>query len=77
MVKGKWRVIIHTNLFYKVTHVVGSREMALEYAERILTHGDYYTDERGVITFLPIAQIFKVKVIPPDVELDKTETEVS
>ena len=71
---GAWKVITHTDYFYKIVHVINSREMAHEYAERILVRGDFYKDDRGVKTFIPTTRIMKVKVVPPGVELEATET---
>lgn len=70
----KWQVITHTDFFYKIVHLINSREMAHEYVERIMIHGDFYKDQRGVKTFIPIQKIMKIKIVPPGVELEKTET---
>ena len=71
-----YRVIVHTNFFYKITHFINSKTMAHEYAERILVHGDFFKDDRGVKTFIPIQNIMKIKIVPPGIELEMTETEV-
>ncbi len=76
MVK-EWRVIVHTDFFYKIVHYINSREMAHEYVERILVHGDFYKDSRGIKTFIPIARIMKIKLMPPEVELEETRTEIT
>lgn len=70
----KWSVVVHTDFFYKIVHEINSKEMAHEYAALILGHGDFYKDDRGVETFIPIGRIMKVKVVPPGVELEETET---
>lgn len=70
----EWQVITHTDFFYKIIHIINSSEMAHEYAERIMVRGDFYKDERGVKTFIPIQRIRKIKVIPPGIEMEKTET---
>jgi hypothetical protein len=77
MVTTEWRVIVHTDFFYKITHTINSKEMALEYVERIMVRGDYYKDARGVVTYIPTARIMKIKLIPPGVELEETKTEVN
>jgi len=71
---NKWQVIVHTDYYYKIIHEINSKEMAHEYAERIMIRGDYYTDDRGVKTYIPISRIMKIKLIPPGVELETTET---
>jgi hypothetical protein len=70
----KWQVITHTDFYYKIIHEINSREMAHEYAERIMARGDFYKDSRGVKTFIPVGRIMKVKVVPPGVEMETTET---
>lgn len=71
-----WKVITHTDFYYKIVHEINSKEMAKEYVERILTRGDFYKDDRGVTTFIPTARIMKVKLVPPDVEMELTKTRV-
>ena len=73
----RYRVIVHTDFFYKIEHFINSREMAHEYVKLIMTHGDFYKDKRDVKTFIPIQRIMKIKIIPPGVELEETETKTS
>ena len=59
----------------KITHRVGNLADAKEYAHLIVTKGPFVKDGRGVITYYPVQQIFKVKIVPPGVELISTESE--
>lgn len=59
----------------KIEYRVGNLSDAREYARLIITEGPFVTDGRGVITYYPPAQVFKVKIVPPDVELVQTESE--
>lgn len=72
----EWRVIVHTCFHYKVIYKIKSREMALEYLSNISKTGCIYSDNRGVKTFIPIHNIMKIKLIPPDVDTEKTVVEV-
>jgi len=72
----EWRVITHLMTSNKVENRVGNKRDACEYARQIQRFGVYYTDDRGIITYFPAWQVFKVKVVPPDVELQVTETNV-
>lgn len=71
-----WQVIVYMDFNYKVRHVVKSEPNAREYVERIHHKGAFYTDTRGVTTFFPPGRIMKVKLVPPGVELEVTETEI-
>jgi len=58
-----WKVITYTDFYYKIVHEVTTESMAKEYVERILTRGDYFTDDTGVLTFIPTARIQKIKMV--------------
>ena len=68
-----WRVIVHLSYFNKVEYKIKSETMAHEYAAIILSRGCKVVDSQGVETYFPIHTIHKIKIIPPDVELDTTE----
>ena len=71
----RWRVIVHMFGGGKIEHKVGNLADAKEYAHLICTKGPFVNDSRGVITYYPPSQVFKVKVVPPGVTLISTESE--
>ena len=73
MLEKPWRVIVHLRTAAKIEFRVGNAGDAREYAKYVVTEGVFTTDKRGVMTFFPTWQIHKVKVVPPDVVLGKTE----
>lgn len=56
-----YSVIVYTSYNTEICFEVNSEEKAMEYAKRIITEGAYFDDDYGM-TFLPITQIFKVRV---------------
>ena len=71
---NKYRVIVHLSTFNKIEYLHTKLDMAREYVAFILERGCKVTDERGVETYFPVHMIHKIKIVPPDVELIKTET---
>lgn len=56
-----YNVIVYTSYNTEICFEVNSEEKAMEYAKRIITEGAYF-DEGDDTTFLPVTQIFKVKL---------------
>ena len=69
----RWSVIVYLRSSLKETFLVGNEKDAMQYASRIQREGALVVDARGVTTFWPVQEIFKVKVVPPGVELVVTE----
>ena len=76
----QWRVVTYLRSGIKLTTVIGDNDgakaMAQEHARLNIERGPFIDDDRGVRTYYSPAAIDKVKVIPPGVELNKTETSV-
>lgn len=73
----RWRLICHMVAGFKITYFIGTKDMAVEQARMAFSKGVYQKDARGVVTYYPPSAVEKVKLVPPGVELDKTEHVVS
>lgn len=74
---SRWRVVVYMKSAVKYTLVMGDNDgaddMAHEHARLIVERGPFIDDDRGVRTYFPPHDVDKVKVVPPGVELNKTE----
>lgn len=73
----RWQVVVYMKYGYTIWLVMGdndgAEEMAYEHASNIVAKGPFVKDDRGVTTYFPPSSVEKVKVVPPDVVLNKTE----
>lgn len=70
-----WTVVVYLVTDRKLSFSVGNEQDAREYARNIQREGPFICDSRGVKTYYPVHQVFKVKVVPPGIELEETETD--
>lgn len=79
--RGKWRVITYMKPGFVIEMAIGHNDgaemMAREHARQIIERGPFVDDGRGIRTYYPPSAVDKVKVLPPDVELNQTDTSVA
>lgn len=73
VMRETWQVVVYLKNSEKVKYDVGNERDAHEYARNIQQDGAFFKDERGVGIYFPVHEVFKIKTVPPDVELKVTK----
>jgi len=60
-----WEVVVYLDSLDKAKFLVGNLSDARQLSRRIQREGVRLTDGRGVETYWPTHQVYKVKLIPP------------